>query len=247
MADVARILPDLEGEEALFIGGILKDMSDEQAQSFAFAYRAKRRDPNVVLVLTLVSFGAFGRIYLGEIALGIIYLLTFGFCGIGLLVDLVTNRSITRNYNIDMARKLVLSMSAAEPATELEAAPQTASNAEMQPEARDPQMEVEADQPLTMVQEQSAPAEENVDPQMSVAAEPLTTVLQEQSPLAEVEPAPQSPEAPSITQEPSAPEPVLMSDDLIEELEKLAGLRERGIITEEDFQSLKNRLLGTGQ
>ena len=198
MADIARILPDLEGEEARFIGGILRDMSDEQAQSFAFAYRAKRRDPNIVLVLTLMSFGAFGRIYLGQVAMGIIYLLTLGFCGIGVLVDLVSNRSLTLNYNIDMARRLVFSISALGPTAERTSEPLSAPVTETQPEAEEPQVEVAAEQP---------------------------------SPI----------------QEPSRPEPVLMSDDLIEELEKLAGLRERGILSDEEFQSQKDRLLGTGQ
>lgn len=243
MADIAQNLPDLEGEEARFVGGLMRDMSDEQAQTFAFAYRAKRRDPNVVLVLTLMSFGAFGRIYLGQVGMGIVYLLTLGFCGIGLLVDLVANRSLTRSYNIDMAQKLVFSMSTFGPTTE----PQTAPTAQPQPETGGPQVEVAAEPSPSMVQEQPIPVEEFGDAQVEVAAEPVPSIAQERPKPAEEELAQQSTTPPSTVQEPSTPVPVLMSEDLIEELEKLADLRERDIITEEDFQFLKDRLLGTGQ
>ncbi|MGZ3891144.1 MAG: TM2 domain-containing protein, partial [Mucilaginibacter sp.] len=42
------------------------------------------------------------RFVLGQIAMGILYLFTGGFCLIGTIVDLVNNRSLTLEYNQKM-------------------------------------------------------------------------------------------------------------------------------------------------
>ena len=71
MADIMRLMPDLEGEEMLFVGGLVKEMTDTQGETFAVAYRAQRRDPTTVLLLTLLGFvilAGVQRFYLGQIA-----------------------------------------------------------------------------------------------------------------------------------------------------------------------------------
>jgi TM2 domain-containing membrane protein YozV len=102
MADIMRLMPDLEGEEMLFVGGLVKEMTDDQAQSFAVAYRAQRRDPTNVLLLTLLGFvilAGVQRFYLGQIGMGLLYLFTAGFCFIGTIIDVINHKKLAFEHN----------------------------------------------------------------------------------------------------------------------------------------------------
>ncbi|WP_339926456.1 TM2 domain-containing protein [uncultured Cyclobacterium sp.] len=108
MANVLRHLPELEGMELGYIQGILKDMTEEQAGLFAQVYRARRKDSQMILILTLIGFFGFAglhRFILGQIGLGILYLFTVGLCFVGTIVDLVNYKSLTYEYNIKMAQE----------------------------------------------------------------------------------------------------------------------------------------------
>ena len=61
MAKVINILPELEGEEFIYINKLLNDMTEEEAKTFASAYKARRKDPMIVLILACIGFfGAAG-------------------------------------------------------------------------------------------------------------------------------------------------------------------------------------------
>ncbi len=95
-------LPDLEDEELLHVAGLMKNMSDQQAQQFAAVYKKRRRDPTVSLLLAAAGFlgiGGIHRLYLQQIGIGILYLLTMGLCFIGTIVDMFNHQSITLDYN----------------------------------------------------------------------------------------------------------------------------------------------------
>lgn len=102
MADIMRLMPDLEGEEMLFVGGLIKEMTDTQGETFAVAYRAQRRDPTTVLLLALLGFvilAGVQRFYLGQIGMGLLYLFTAGFCLIGTIIDVVNHKKLAFEYN----------------------------------------------------------------------------------------------------------------------------------------------------
>ncbi|WP_143961052.1 TM2 domain-containing protein [Litoribacter populi] len=114
MANVLRHLPELEGMELGYIQGILKNMNEEQAHMFAQVYRARRKDAQMVLILSLVGFVGFAglhRFVLGQIGLGILYLLTAGLCFIGTIVDLVNYKSLAYEYNVKVAHETLSMMS----------------------------------------------------------------------------------------------------------------------------------------
>lgn len=114
MANVLKHLPELEGMELGYIQGILKNMNDEQAHMFAQVYRARRKDSQMVLILTLLGFFGFAglqRFVLGQIGLGILYLLTVGLCFIGTIVDLVNYKSLAYEYNMRIAHETLSLMS----------------------------------------------------------------------------------------------------------------------------------------
>ncbi len=108
MANVLRHLPELEGMELGYIQGLMKNMDEDQASLFAQVYRARRKDAQMILILTLVGFLGFAglhRFILGQIGLGILYLLTMGLCFIGTIVDLVNYKSLAYEYNVKMAHE----------------------------------------------------------------------------------------------------------------------------------------------
>ena len=102
MANIYEILPEVMGEEQFYLSGIIKNMDDKQAQQFANIYRARRKDPQIILLVTLVGFlGIAGiqRFLTDQIGLGILYFFTCGFCLIGTIIDLVNYKKIAFEYN----------------------------------------------------------------------------------------------------------------------------------------------------
>jgi TM2 domain-containing membrane protein YozV len=110
VANVIDLLPELMGEEQAYIAGIIREMEVDKAQQFAHAYRARRREPQTILLLALVGFlGLAGihRFVVDQIGMGILYLLTGGLCAIGTIIDMVNYKRITLEYNIVQAQQIV--------------------------------------------------------------------------------------------------------------------------------------------
>lgn len=110
MANVLRHLPELEGMELGYIQGLMKNMDEDQASLFAQVYRARRKDSQMILILTLLGFFGFAglhRFILGQVGLGILYILTLGLCFIGTIVDLVNYKSLAYEFNIKVANETV--------------------------------------------------------------------------------------------------------------------------------------------
>lgn len=111
MANVYEILPEIMGEEQFYISGLIKNMDDKQAQQFANIYRSRRKDPQIILLVTLVGFlGIAGiqRFLTDQIGLGILYLLTCGICFIGTIIDLVNYKKIAFEYNQKQAAQILM-------------------------------------------------------------------------------------------------------------------------------------------
>ncbi|NGP87892.1 TM2 domain-containing protein [Fodinibius halophilus] len=110
MARMIDYLPELEGDEGAYIAKLLSSMDDERAQRFARVYRARRKEPQIILFTALVGFfGAAGvhRFIIGQIGMGILYLLTVGLCGIGTIVDIINYKNLAFEYNRGVAQDVV--------------------------------------------------------------------------------------------------------------------------------------------
>lgn len=102
MSKVIQFLPELDGDEQVAVAKIMTSMSEEQAEQFANVYRQRRKDESTSLLLTLLAFiGVAGvnRFYLGQIGMGLAYLLTAGFCLIGTIIDLFNYKSLAARFN----------------------------------------------------------------------------------------------------------------------------------------------------
>ena len=111
MPNIYQILPELEGDEMIFVQGVIKDLTDGQAQQFGTIYRARRKDPQMILLVTLLGFvGISGvqRFIVGQMGMGILYLLTGGLCLIGTIVDLVNYKSVAFQYNHRVASEVAI-------------------------------------------------------------------------------------------------------------------------------------------
>lgn len=111
MPNIFQLLPSLEGEEMTYVQTLINDMTEVQAQQFAMAYSARRKDPTTILILALVGFVGFAGIHrfmLNQIGMGILYFFTAGLCFIGTIVDLVNYRKLAFEYNSVVAQQVSL-------------------------------------------------------------------------------------------------------------------------------------------
>ncbi len=111
MANLIQFLPELEGEEQVFLQSLIKEMDDKTAQQFANVYRARRRDPLIILITSLLGFiGLAGvqRFLVDQIGMGLLYLFTGGLCFIGTIIDVVTYKRLAFEYNQIQAQQVSL-------------------------------------------------------------------------------------------------------------------------------------------
>lgn len=109
MANLLDHLPELEGDESLYVGKLLNDMSDEHASKFANVYRSRRKDPQTIMITCLLGLflvAGIHRLILNQTGMGILYILTGGLCLIGTIVDLVNYKDMTFEYNRRVAREV---------------------------------------------------------------------------------------------------------------------------------------------
>jgi len=111
MADIFQLLPEIQGDELMYIQGLLKDADEETSRQFASIYRARRKDPQTVLLLGLLGFlGVAGvqRFYIDQIGMGLLYLLTGGICFIGTIIDIVSYKSLAFEFNQRQAQEVIM-------------------------------------------------------------------------------------------------------------------------------------------
>jgi TM2 domain-containing membrane protein YozV len=111
MARIIDVLPEVTGEEMVYLQNLLKDMDDEKARSFANVYRTRRKEPMLVLItalLGLIVVAGVHRFILGQIGMGLLYLFTAGLCLIGTIVDLVNHQKLAFEYNQKVANEVLV-------------------------------------------------------------------------------------------------------------------------------------------
>jgi len=99
-------LSGITPEEVNFLQIATAELNENQQKQFFTAYISKRKNPQDILLLTVIGFfGIAGiqRFALGQIAWGVFYLFTVGLFGICTIVDLINNKSLTLEYNKEIA------------------------------------------------------------------------------------------------------------------------------------------------
>jgi TM2 domain-containing membrane protein YozV len=111
MSNFYQYLPELQGRELAYVQGLTKDFDDQKLMSFANIYRARRRDPQIILLTTLLGFVAVAgvqRFLINQIGMGLLYLFTGGLCLIGTIIDLINYQDLAVEYNQRMANEAAM-------------------------------------------------------------------------------------------------------------------------------------------
>jgi len=106
MADIFTFIPEAQGQEMVVLQEITKDYSEEQMKNFVMLYKARRRDPQMILLTTVLGFvvvAGIQRFIIGQIGMGLLYLFTGGLCLIGTIIDLINYQDLAFEYNRRMA------------------------------------------------------------------------------------------------------------------------------------------------
>jgi TM2 domain-containing membrane protein YozV len=109
MNKVLQYIPEAQGEEFFYLEKICEQMDDSQMSQFSSVYRARRRDPQNVLMLSIIGFFVAGlqRFYVGQIGWGIAFFFTAGFCFVGTIVDIMNHKELAFEYNQRIAEEVV--------------------------------------------------------------------------------------------------------------------------------------------
>jgi TM2 domain-containing membrane protein YozV len=110
MKKIFELLPELEGDESQYISEVIEDMPDEKAKLFSTIYKSRRRDPILLLILALIGLlGVAGihRFLVGQVGMGILYVLTGGLCFIGTIVDMINYKNFAFEYNRKIAQQIL--------------------------------------------------------------------------------------------------------------------------------------------
>lgn len=106
--NLMNLVPALEGEELVFLQNLTQDLNQDQLRNFISVYNGKRRKADHILlgcVLGFVAVGGIQRFMVGQVGMGILYLLTGGLCFIGTIVDTINHKKLAFEFNQQMARE----------------------------------------------------------------------------------------------------------------------------------------------
>jgi len=115
MPNAMQLMPTLEPDEMVYVQGLIKEMSDSQAQQFASIYYSRRKDPQTILLtclLGLIVVAGVHRFLLGQIGMGLLYLFTGGLCLIGTIVDLINHKRLAFEFNTKTAQEVAVMIKA---------------------------------------------------------------------------------------------------------------------------------------
>src|SRR5471030_3076925 len=93
-------------DEYSFIHHASAGLSNNQMQTFMLVYNSRRKNPNDILLATLLGFVGFAgiqRFMTNQILLGLLYFFTGGLFMIGTIVDMFTYKGIANDYNRHLA------------------------------------------------------------------------------------------------------------------------------------------------
>lgn len=84
-----------------------KDLDESQKMIFQSQYSSEKKDRGTA---TILAFLCYDRFWFGDLGLGILKLITWGFCGIWWLIDLFTAGSRCDEYNRQKAQEIVAAL-----------------------------------------------------------------------------------------------------------------------------------------
>lgn len=107
--NIMGMIPEASLMEINTIKSLVTKMSPDRAKSFLMDYSSQRKSYSTALILCILGLflplGIF-RFYVGNIGIGVIWLLTFSLMWLGAIIDIFTYKSTTEQVNIKLAHQL---------------------------------------------------------------------------------------------------------------------------------------------
>jgi TM2 domain-containing membrane protein YozV len=94
---ITYYLPELEEPERSFVSQLTRAMPTPQVQQFAVAYRQRRKEPQTILILTVVggvTIPGLHRFWLGQVGIGLLFLCTWGLLLVGTITDMIKHKEL---------------------------------------------------------------------------------------------------------------------------------------------------------
>jgi TM2 domain-containing membrane protein YozV len=87
---------------------LVKDLDESKKLIFQSQFGSEKKDRGTATILAIFMYD---RIWLGDVGLGIVKIITAGLCGIWWLIDIFTAGSRADDYNRTKAREIVAALS----------------------------------------------------------------------------------------------------------------------------------------
>ncbi|WP_199118615.1 TM2 domain-containing protein [Pedobacter sp. ASV28] len=95
-------LPGISPQEYSYLQSATNGLNEQQLRTFLMVYSSKRKNPSDMLLFCIIGLflvPGLQRFIIGQVGMGILYLLTAGLCLIGSIVDIVNHKTLAFEYN----------------------------------------------------------------------------------------------------------------------------------------------------
>lgn len=95
-------LPGITPQEYSYLQTATNGLNEQQVRTFLMIYTGKRKNPSDMLLFCVIGLflvPGLQRFIIGQIGMGILYLLTGGLCLIGSIIDLVNHKTLAFEHN----------------------------------------------------------------------------------------------------------------------------------------------------
>lgn len=106
-------LKSITPTEMVQLKQITEGLSDDKLRNFVAVYSTKRRESEMILIITcvgLLGFAGIQRFLVGQIGMGLLYFFTGGLCLIGTILDIINHKQLADEYNAKMANETLQMM-----------------------------------------------------------------------------------------------------------------------------------------
>jgi len=95
-------LPGITPQEYSYLQTATNGLNEQQLRTFLMIYSGKRKSPSDILLFCIIGLflvPGLQRFIVGQIGMGILYLVTVGLCFIGSIVDIINHKDLAFEHN----------------------------------------------------------------------------------------------------------------------------------------------------
>lgn len=95
-------LPGITPQEYTYLQTATNGLNEQQLRTFLMIYSGKRKSPSDMLLFCIIGMflvPGLQRFIIGQIGMGILYLVTGGLCLIGSIVDIINHKDLAFEHN----------------------------------------------------------------------------------------------------------------------------------------------------